>query len=258
MRQKLILCDLDGTLLKSDKTISRRTAMTLEKCRERGILVGFATSRGKSNIAKYENQIRPDIVICNGGACVFCEGKLIRAATFSLDETRALLKKAYEICSDSAEITLDTLDRIFWNRTRDKSTEYAWDSIFDDFKDFKEPAMKICVQTNDIKKARAIASAVPGCDFLPFSDIPWHKFSAANATKESAIDFLCSHLGISADEITAFGDDHNDIGMLRMCGIGVAMQNAIAEVKEAADALTLSNDEDGVADFVERLMEKDC
>ena len=111
--------------------------------------------------------------------------------------------------------------------------------------------MKICVQTEDEKKVQEIASSVPACDFLPFSDIPWYKFSAKNATKECAIEFLCSHLGISAESIIAFGDDHNDVGMLKLCGTGVAMGNAIEEVKKAADFVTLTNDEDGVAAFLE-------
>ncbi len=117
--------------------------------------------------------------------------------------------------------------------------------------------MKICVQTNDPDKARQIAESVPGCDYLPFSDIPWYKFSSGKATKEEAINFFCSYLGISGEEIIAFGDDHNDIGMLKLCGKGVAMGNAIEEVKAAADCSTLSNDEDGVAVFLEALLSEE-
>ena len=251
METKLILCDLDGTLLRSDKTISDKTAEVLESCRQRGILIGFSTSRGRANIVPFEEKIRPDILICNGGASVVCHDELILTQLFSLEETHALLDAAYRVCGSDVEITLDTLDKIFWNRKEDKSTNYASWSIYDDFKNFSEPAMKICVQTEDEKKVQEIASSVPVCDFLPFSDIPWYKFSAKNATKECAIEFLCSHLGISAKSIIAFGDDHNDVGMLKLCGTGVAMGNAIEEVKKAADFVTLTNDEDGVAAFLE-------
>ena len=55
-------------------------------------------------------------------------------------------------------------------------------------RDFKDPAMNICVQTDDGAKVSAIVSAVLGCDCLPFSDIPWHKFSAANALILSKYD----------------------------------------------------------------------
>ena len=253
MEIKLILCDLDGTLLRSDKTISDKSAEALDHCRRNGILIGFSTSRGRANIIPFEEKIKPDILICNGGASMVCRGELIYTKTFTLEETRRMLAAAYKVCGDNAEITLDTLDSIYWNRKHDKSTDYDWNSGYDDFRDFKEPAMKICVQTDDKNTAKKIAASVPGCDMLPFSDIPWYKFSAENATKEAAISFLCEYLKITPQNVIAFGDDHNDIGMLKMCGTGVAMGNAIAEVKAVADTVTLTNDEDGVARFLEKL-----
>ena len=113
--------------------------------------------------------------------------------------------------------------------------------------------MKICVQTSDPEKAKQIADSVLSCDFLPFSDIPWYKFSPGRATKENAIEYLVKNLEIPLTEIIAFGDDFNDIGMLKLCGQGIAMGNAIPQVKEIADDITLSNNEDGVAKYLERL-----
>lgn len=250
METKLILCDLDGTLLRSDKTISQKSAEILEKCRKKGILVGFSTSRGRGNIIPYEAQIRPDVLICNGGASIVYKNTEIFKAEFTLEETRNILKNAYEVVGDNAEITLDLIDKFYWNRAEDKSTDYDWSALYDDFRDFKIPAMKICVQTTDREKALKISSCVQNCDMLPFSDIPWYKFSPKTATKENAISFLCGHIGISSNEIISFGDDHNDIGMLKMCGTGVAMGNAIDEVKAVCDFVTKSNDDDGVADFL--------
>ena len=111
--------------------------------------------------------------------------------------------------------------------------------------------MKICVQTNDKEKAEIIAKSIPSCDYLPFSDIPWYKFSSATATKEHSIKILSEKLNIPIEEMVAFGDDFNDIGMLKLCGTGVAMKNAIPQVKEVADFETLSNNEDGVAKYLE-------
>lgn len=250
MEAKLILCDLDGTLLRTDKTISLKNINALENCRKKGVLIGFSTSRGRPNILPFEEKIKPDVLICNGGGCIFYKEKLIRTQTFSISETRSMLETAYKVCGENAEITLDTLDAIYWNRKHDKSTDYDWDCAYNDFKDFNEPAMKICLQTQDIEKVRKIAESVPSCDYLPFSDIPWYKFSSATATKENAIRFLCDYLKIAPESIIAFGDDHNDIGMLKMCGTGVAMSNAIPEVKACADFVTSSNDEDGIADFL--------
>ena len=71
------------------------------------------------------------------------------------------------------------------------------------------------------------------------------------ATKEKAIEELCRHLNIESSQIAAFGDDFNDIGMLKLCGKGIAMENAIEEVKNAADQVCASNEKDGVAKWIE-------
>lgn len=63
---------------------------------------------------------------------------------------------------------------------------------------------------------------------------------------------VCEACHTDVSEIVAFGDDYADIGMLKLCGIGVAMGNAIQEVKDIADAITLSNEEDGVAAYLEK------
>mgnify|MGYP002638942974 CR=1 FL=1 len=72
-----------------------------------------------------------------------------------------------------------------------------------------------------------------------------------NVTKENAIMKITEVCGFSTDSIIAFGDDYADIGMLELCGTGVAMGNAIDEVKERADIVIGSNDEEGIADFIE-------
>ena len=76
-------------------------------------------------------------------------------------------------------------------------------------------------------------------------------FTKKNVTKENAIMKITEVCGFSTDSIIAFGDDYADIGMLELCGTGVAMGNAIDEVKERADIVIGSNDEEGIADFIE-------
>lgn len=249
---KMILTDLDETLLHSDKTISSYTIEIFNRCKEKGFLVGFCTSRGKVNIKSFLEKIKPQIIICNNGACIYYNDELIHTESFTIEETRKLLSTVFKVCGKNCEMTLDTLDNIFWNRKENKSAVYADDAIYNDFSDFNEPAMKFCVNMQDSKKAKEIASSVSSCDYLPFSDIPWYKFSSGNATKEFAIKFLSNYLNIPLEKIISFGDDFNDIGMLKLCGKGIAVSNAILEVKNIADEVTLSNNEDGVAKYIEK------
>ena len=249
---KLILTDLDETLLHSDKTISDYSIQILKKCQAKGILVGFSTTRGKVNIEEYIEQVQPDFVICNGGAGIYYQNELIKTNSFSVEETRELLSAVKKFCEPNTEMTLDTLENIYWNRKDDKSVKaYADNSIYHDFVDFNLPAMKFCVKTQDEQVAKQIAQTVCSCDYLPFSDIPWYKFSSGKATKENAIKFISEKFEIPTEKIIAFGDDFNDIGMLKLCGKGVAMENAIVQVKAVADFITHSNNEDGVAKFLE-------
>lgn len=249
-KTKILFFDLDDTLLRSDKTISDYTLETLAECKKRGILIGFSTSRGEMRNSAYVAQVNPDIVIGNAGASITYRGKHILTISFSLEQTRNMLSAAYDICGPSCEITLNTEDTLYWNRKADKSTNYSVLAIYDDFRNFALPAQKICVQTDDAEKSAKIADSVPGAVAMRFSDIPWYKFSPAKATKEDAIRFVSEFLKVPLAEMAAFGDDFSDIGMLKICGTGVAMGNAIPEVKAAADYETRTNNEDGVAHFI--------
>jgi len=247
---KILFFDLDDTLLRSDKTISDYTLETLAECKKRGILIGFSTSRGQMRNSPYTAQVKPDIIIANGGASVIYDDKLILSESFTTEETQRLLSKAYEVCGDTCEITLDTEESIYWNRDADKSTNYAFYAFYNDFKAFPEPALKICIQTEDAEKAEKIASCVQDTVLIKFSDIPWYKISSAKGTKENAILFISEFLKIPLTEMAAFGDDFSDIGMIKLCGTGVAMGNAIPDVKAAANFIARTNNEDGVAHFI--------
>lgn len=252
MKTKIVLVDLDLTLLHSDGSLSERNVNALKKCQERGILVGFCTSRGTTRIKQFADVVRPELWICNAGATIYFRDELIHAESFSLEETRGLLAKVYEVCGPEAEITVDTINDFFWNRTENKTTQYMPEANFDDFRDFSVPAMKFCVQTSDKVMAESIVADFPNCSAILFSDIPWYKFSPKSATKENAVAFLEKYFGIPAAQMISFGDDFADIGMLKATGVGVAMENAIPEVKAIASAHTLSCDEDGVADYLEK------
>ena len=78
------------------------------------------------------------------------------------------------------------------------------------------------------------------------------EISSVYANKGNGLRWLAGHLGISMEQVMALGDSDNDITMLRMAGLGVAMENAAQEIKEAADEVTSSNEEDGVAQAIER------
>lgn len=246
---RLILTDLDGTLLRSDKTVSQETLSVLEECRAAGCLLGIATARVLPNAQKVLTGIEPDLIISSGGALITRHGAELYRCAFSVGETKAMLAAALEL---HCEITVDTVSEHYWNYTFDPSllTPDWCRSVYSDFRDFNEEALKICVQVSDEESAKRIAASVPDCDYAKFSDVDFYKFTKKGATKGKAAQIAAKALGIMPEEILAFGDDAVDLEMLRLCGCGVAMGNAIDEVKQAADAVTESNDRDGVAKYL--------
>ena len=94
--------------------------------------------------------------------------------------------------------------------------------------------------------AKEISTNV-GCKLQCYRGERWYSFLPKGSGKIAAIEALSKISKISIDDIVSFGDDDNDIEMLKMCGQGIAVANAVKDVLDIADDITLSNDEDGVA-----------
>lgn len=177
---------------------------------------------------------------------------------FSEEETNEMIALAKSICGPDCEITIDTIDNHFWNYKGDSlSLNENWrGSIWTDYSNFKEEALKMCVEIFDDRLAKKLKETLTDCDCARFSDGYWYKFTKKGATKEGAIEKVCRSLSISTEDIIAFGDDYSDIGMLKLSGIGVAMGNAIEEVKKISDVVIAGSDEDGIAKYLNDLLEK--
>lgn len=253
-QKRILLFDLDGTLLRNDKTLSEHTLEILSKCREQGHLIGISTSRSEQNCLGFLRKIKPDILISSGGALIRADGKIICSSSFSAAETKSFIETARTICGMDCEITVDTSDAHYWNYKANPKEQYkSWgDSIYTDFKDFKHESLKMCVEIPNPRLAQKLCEHFSEFDSQRFSDGDWYKFTKGGITKEKAISVVCEAYHIDISDVVAFGDDYTDMGMLKMCGIGVAMGNAIQEVKDIADDITLTNEEDGVAAYLEK------
>ena len=245
----IILSDLDGTLFRNDKSISDYTKQIIRQAQAKGLLFGICTARAKVNAVKFLEGIEPDILITNGGGMVYYKEQKIYSCEFSVEEIRRLIAAAFEVFGKDVIISADNEHALYSNSTEELGDKF-W--TFNDFSDFRETCMKMCIESLDKEKIEKVVSVIglDEIDYLPFSDIPWYKLSKKAATKEKAIEELCRHLNITSSQIAAFGDDFNDIGMLTLCGKGIAMENAIEEVKQAAGQVCASNENDGVAKWI--------
>ena len=141
------------------------------------------------------------------------------------------------------------------NCNRGKINGAEWGkTIYTQYENFDEKAIKLCVEIHDPENAKKLAEHFTDCEIVKFVGNDWHKVTQKGISKESAIHKICEALKITTKDIIAFGDDLVDIGMLKLCGTGIAMGNALEEVKKAADIVIGCNDEDGIAKYLEGLL----
>jgi Cof subfamily protein (haloacid dehalogenase superfamily) len=248
---KMLAVDLDNTLLRSDKTISEYTSAVLKRCRESGVRLAFATARPIRTITPYTRQTPCDAVIYHNGAHIITGGTQIgEAHTIPIEITRGILG-VLQKKHPGERLSVEIDDVLYANF--DVSSVWNYTSfVMTDFTDLPDiGADKILIEANQEIAYEDILSLLTPDIYCQISEGRIYLIMNRNATKLNAVRALADYWGIELSAVAAFGDDHNDLGMLRACGLGVAVGNAIQEAMDAADAVTYTNDDDGVAKYIE-------
>ena len=246
---RMILTDLDHTLLKQDGSVSGKTLQILTACRTKGIRFAIATARYWIGAERYIDLLNPDYEITTDGTLVHSHGQCIYSCAFSVSETNSVISSIAE-AAPGAEITAACGKTVYWNSRHISESEKLHKAVYCDYSSpLDVQANKIVAELPDESVAREIAART-NCKLQCYRGEKWYAFMPAASGKTAAIRALAEISGISPEDTVAFGDDLNDIEMLRFCGTGIAVANAIPELQEAADEITLSNDEDGVAKWL--------
>jgi len=247
---KMIVTDLDRTLLRTDKTISAYTARMLADCRTRGMLAAFATARPLRSARAFVEQVTVDCQICHNGALAVMEGQKLFCHGITPSDVNSVMGQLLAMF-EKPKLSVEIDDRLYANFAVDT----AWNltgAVRTDFSDLPRlPAEKIVIGLSGVGDAVRIAQMLPAHLYVQVSDGKLGLIMNRAATKWNAIADVAERLGIGVGEIVAFGDDLNDISMLRGCGVGVAVGNALDEVKAVADVVCGGNDDDGVAKWIE-------
>lgn len=251
MNPKMILTDLDKTLLRSDNSISEHTKQVLKKCRNCGILIVIATARYWIGAERYIEEIKPDYEITTDGTLVHRCGEQIYSCSMDTNNGNQIIQDLMKH-NPETEITVASGSQVFWNSHNISESEKLHKAVFNDY---SKPLLcqinKIVAKLSDCDIAAEIADK-NHCRLQCYRGENWYAFLPKKSGKIQAILELAGLLNISLNDIVAFGDDVNDVEMLQICGTGVAVSNAVMEVKNVADCITLSNDQDGVADWIEK------
>lgn len=251
MGPKMILTDLDKTLLRSDGNVSEHTKNILQDCQDRGIPIVIATARYWIGAERYIEELKPDYEITTDGTLIHRFGEEIYSSSMDAATANNIVQDLLQY-NPQTEITVAAGRQVLWNSLHIAESEKLHKAVYYDYsKPLACQVNKIVAELPDGGIAAKIAENNK-CRFQCYRGENWYAFLPEGSGKIQAIHALAEKLGISLADIVSFGDDLNDREMLQICGTGVAVSNAIQEVKDVADEVTFSNDEDGVADWIER------
>ncbi|MDR3085832.1 MAG: Cof-type HAD-IIB family hydrolase [Christensenellaceae bacterium] len=241
---KMIITDLDNTLLRRDKTISDYTIDIFRRVRECGMLIAFATARSMESSQEYRTLLNPDGDIITGGCLVFVGRQLLRSCYLPEPRGAALLA---ELCAYPSvkRVSARSLNASYSNIPTEGR-------ICVDFNaHLPERLLHCSCRTDDGALMKSIAAQYPDFSFLHISGSDLYDINPKEATKLNGIKTISEYFNVHLSEVAAFGDDFNDVEMLRECGTGIAMSNAISECKAVANYVCGDCDEDGVAKWLE-------
>ena len=243
---KMIATDLDCTLLRTDLTISEHTKSVLRRCREAGIKVIYATARESSAAEFVPSELFDGRVLMNG-ALGFDGNAGVYHRLVPMDLARNLLLACAErgLC-----ISAQCSGMNYSNFDLSEKWSEVYNFKITDFRTHNIPAEKLYMLVESESDIEFIRNHIPQGLYLTVSRDNLAQVMHTEATKSLAISAVAAHWGILPKEIAAFGDDLNDIDMLKFCGTGVAMGNALPEVKAVADHVCGTNDEDGLANWL--------
>lgn len=270
---KVILLDIDGTLTNDRKEITPRTKEALLKAQEQGIRLALASGRTDQGLRRYAKELRMDehhgIFVCYNGAKVMnCQtGEVYYEKTMSIEDGKAVLEhmkkfRVSPIVARGEYMYTNDVYSGFLERNGDpiniieyesRSNGYLLCEIRDlaAWADF--PIEKILTAGEpDYMKEHFKEMQAPFSDSLScmFTSPVYFEFTAKGVDKAKAIDTAFRSLGYLPEEMAAFGDAQNDRTMIEYAGMGVAMGNAVDEVKKATDIVTADNNHDGIAEAV--------
>lgn len=268
MNIKLIAIDMDGTALNSSNRLDDRTLNAVQRAVSKGIIVIPATGRTLSAIPDEFMEI-PEIpyLITSNGADI-----IDKHAKTSIKRSLLSPKEALEVAKRLQKYELYFY--VHWDG-RHYDTEGAVDPFAGKFPevnaDFKRTSVPDILDFIQSRK-----EGVEKVGGLCFSEETYNaiireeekfghvnmastgalslEFNAPDASKGNALKYVCEHLNISPSQVMVLGDNQNDVSMFRYAGLGIAMENAIDELKAIASEITFSCDNFGVAAAIEKIL----
>ena len=272
MSIKMVALDLDGTTLHDNGKFSERTIKAFYDAMKKGVHIVVATGRAVHSLPKklFEIEGLEYAVTSNGARIIDVRTReTIRASFVDEEAVRTvhdyLVKRNAMIeifCRGRAYISADEFDRIVNNGETRRNREYVSstrtpvDDIYAMLWENAGEIENISINYFDLEEKKNMEEGlveIPNIT-LTSSFLYNNEIGGASTSKANSLKYLMDMLSISPEELMCCGDSPNDLAMIELAGIGVAMGNAMERVKEEADYITATNNDDGVAKAIEKFV----
>lgn len=266
---KAIFFDIDGTLVNKNAKALESTKRAIMLAQEQGIICGVATGRGPVHLSQQIDELNLDVFVTYNGQFVYTKEETLRAEPFASDTLRTIVtfsdahhrqimfgsKKRFEGSSLmqfgqkkwAKKLTRFLPKRFpmaFAKNLVSRFSLHRKDQRYHDLAILHEPIYQ-CVLLSAKSEENFLKEQFPDCH-LTRSNPYTVDIIPSGGSKLVGIQQCMDHFDILLEEVMAFGDSWNDLEMLSHVGLGIAMGNAEEEIKEAANYITKSNDEDGI------------
>ncbi|MDO5549553.1 MAG: Cof-type HAD-IIB family hydrolase [Lachnospiraceae bacterium] len=269
MDYEMIVLDLDGTLTNRDKVITQRTKEALTEAMKQGKKVILASGRPVYGVMPLAKELRLSdyggyILAFNGGVIMDCRTEEVVFSRMLPAESnyqiiQLALKNRVDLLTYDRDVILTNNEESTYvqlesriNHLRVRQLEM--DELFARL-DFSVPKFLMVDDGDYLAMVEPRVKAALGKNFSVYRSEPFFlEILPRGIDKAQSLERLLQKMGLKKEQLIACGDGYNDLSMIRFAGLGVAMANGVLPVRKAADYITASNDEDGVALVVEKFM----
>lgn len=268
---KLLALDMDGTLLTSDKRISDRTAVALRQAAEAGTIVALSTGRAAAELLDYQPQIKGVVrygTLLSGTVMWdFTSGKALRTQPIDAKLMRAVVEQG--LAEDAMVQMFNSSCAVMSHRDVARMPEIGQGvyqslalrrgTLVDDIGAYAAAhESEICkINLHHVSRA-SMEATQQTLERLPLQLAPGESASVEvtpqGVTKALGLEWLCAYLGLSLEETIVVGDGGNDLEVMDIAGLAVAMGNAQPEIQARAQAVVADNDHDGIVEVIEQYL----
>ena len=263
MEYKIISMDFDGTLLTNNKKITERTKNTLLKLKNDNYIIVGVTARNFSSVKKVCDIKMFNYIIMNNGSYLYDvqkeEGKYIKCID---KETAQTITNHFKDIATGIDYI--SLEKYYMYRNVGEIDKRDFVVKINNFEEVNDFVSRINIMASDNEEVDEYKKYIEknydkvNCIIMQDTDDginkKWIALNPKGLNKFTTMQKLCDKLKVDIDDVIFFGDSSNDIEMIENVGLGVAMKNALPQVKNIAKEITLSNEEEGVVAFLEKMI----